>query len=264
MRYARIHVGHERSWAALDGTSVRLLHRAPWLGLAPTGDVFANDGLTLDSPVSPGKIVCVGRNYRAHARELGQEVPSEPLLFLKPPSAVIGPGDDVALPPQSARVEHEGELAVVIGRRLFDVAPPEALAGVFGYTCANDVTARDLQRRDVQFTRGKGFDTFCPVGPWIETDAGCANPAAVLLTRVNGVLRQRGTVGEMVFPIGELLAYISSVMTLEPGDLVLTGTPEGVGPLAHGDRVEVEITGVGTLVHGVRTRPVKTLEGDPR
>jgi 2-keto-4-pentenoate hydratase/2-oxohepta-3-ene-1,7-dioic acid hydratase (catechol pathway) len=189
----------------------------------------------------PGKIVCVGRNYRDHAKEMGNDVPAEPLIFLKPPSSVVGNGDAVVLPPQSAQVEHEGEIGIVIGRTLRRVKPDEARDGIGSIVAANDVTARDLQRSDSQWTRAKGFDTFCPIGE-------PANPPADLdsltvVTRVNGVERQRGKGSDMVFSIPDVLAYISHVMTLEPGDLVLTGSPAGVGKLCPGDEVEVEILG---------------------
>lgn len=201
------------------------------------------------APVRPGKIICVGRNYAEHAKEQNVEVPEIPLLFLKPPSAIIGPGDTIVLPPQSSRVEHEGELGVVIGRRGRWIAPKEALNYVLGYTVANDVTARDLQRKDGQWTRGKGFDTFCPLGPWIETEL---DPADVLVqTRVNGEMRQMASTREMMFPVEQLIAFISSVMTLEPGDLILTGTPAGIGPLQPGDVVEVSVEGVGKLENPV-------------
>jgi 2-keto-4-pentenoate hydratase/2-oxohepta-3-ene-1,7-dioic acid hydratase in catechol pathway len=189
----------------------------------------------------PSKIVCVGRNYAAHAKELGNEVPERPLLFLKPPSALVASGEAIVLPEESERVEHEGEIAVVIGRRVRRVSQAEALAVVAGYAALNDVTARDLQRRDGQWTRAKGFDTFCPVGPvggasvdWRELEVVC---------RVNGEVRQRGRGADMVFGVPELIAYISGIMTLEPGDLIATGTPEGVGPLRAGDVVEVEVVG---------------------
>lgn len=200
---------------------------------------------------APSKIVCVGRNYRAHAKELGNEVPSEPLLFLKPPSALIAHGDAIVLPRESARVEHEGELAVVIGKRARRVRPEDVAEFIAGYTVANDVTARDLQRKDVQFTRGKGFDTFCPVGPSIVRAR--PSPDASITVKVNGAVRQHGFLRDMVFSIDVLVAFISDVMTLEPGDLILTGTPEGVGPLVHGDTVEVSIDSVGTLTNTVRT-----------
>lgn len=200
---------------------------------------------------APSKIVCVGRNYAAHARELGNDVPDRPLLFLKAPSALLAPGQPILLPPDSARVEHEGEIALVIGRRARHVAEEEAMAVVAGFAPLNDVTARDLQRLDVQFTRAKSYDTFCPLGPmvsatevdWRTLEVECA---------VNGELRQHGRSADMVFPFPALLAYITRVMTLEPGDLVATGTPEGVGPLLEGDRVEVRVPGVGAVENPVR------------
>ena len=197
-------------------------------------------------PVKPSKVVCVGRNYREHAAELGNPMPTEPLLFLKAPSALVGDGDAIELPSLSERVEHEGELAVVIGRRARRIPDDEdPLAYVLGYTCLNDVTARDLQRRDVQFTRGKSFDTFCPVGPFVVTGL---DPSDLRVeTRVNGETRQSGRTSQMAFPVPFLLRYISAVMTLEPGDLIATGTPAGVGPLRPGDTVEVEVEGVGLL-----------------
>lgn len=203
------------------------------------------------TPVAPSKIVCVGRNYSEHAAELGNPMPSEPLLFLKAPSAIIGDGDFIELPELSQRVEHEGELGVVIGRRCSRVADDEdPLSYVLGYTCLNDVTARDLQRRDVQFTRGKSFDTFCPVGPHIVTGL---DPADLKVeTRVNGEVRQSGRTSAMAFPVTQLIRYISRAMTLEPGDLIATGTPAGVGPLLDGDVCEVEVEGVGTLRNSVR------------
>jgi 2-keto-4-pentenoate hydratase/2-oxohepta-3-ene-1,7-dioic acid hydratase in catechol pathway len=224
----------------------------PFPPFAPVGAPLPRAGATFLAPVVPGKVVCVGRNYRAHAKELGNEVPAEPLMFLKPPSAVIDPGAAIELPPQSERVEYEGELAVVLGRRLRRASPDEARAAIAGYTCANDVTARDIQRREGQFTRAKGFDTFCPLGPWMVTERPA--PDAAVTVRVNGTQRQRGHFRDMVFGIDELLSFMSHVMTLDPGDVVLTGTPDGVGPLAPGDSVEVEIDGVGVLVNSVRAR----------
>jgi 2-keto-4-pentenoate hydratase/2-oxohepta-3-ene-1,7-dioic acid hydratase in catechol pathway len=203
------------------------------------------------APVEPGKIVCVGRNYAAHAAELGNEVPKEPLIFLKPPSAIIGPGEPIVLTPQSQRVEHEGELALIVGRRCSHLKDSDdALSYLFGYSCLNDVTARDLQKSDVQFTRAKGFDTFCPVGPHIETEL---NPADVLVeTHVNGASRQSGRTSLMAYPIAFLVRWISRVMTLFPGDLIATGTPAGVGPLVAGDVVEVSVSGVGVLRNPVQ------------
>jgi len=205
----------------------------------------------------PGKIVCVGRNYVEHAAELGNVVPERPLLFLKPPSAVILDGEPIVLPPDSQRVEHEGEIGVVIGARIRSCSEGDALEAVAGITCVNDVTARDLQKTDGQWTRAKGFDTFCPVGPRV-VPLGELAPLEELevLCRVNGTERQRGRAADMAFGIPQLLAYISAVMTLEPGDLVATGTPAGVGPLEAGDMVEVEIPGVGVLGN-----PVVAAEG---
>lgn len=203
------------------------------------------------APVVPGKIVGIGRNYTAHARELGNEPPSEPLIFLKAPSSLLGPLAPVVLPPESERVEFEGEIAVVIGRRLRRADAATARASVLGITCACDVTARDLQRRDATFARAKSFDTFCPVGPAVHVGADLDELA--VSTRLNGEVRQQGHAREMIFPIPELLAYVSRMMTLEPGDLVLTGTPAGVGPLADGDRIEVEVSGVGVLSNPVES-----------
>jgi 2-keto-4-pentenoate hydratase/2-oxohepta-3-ene-1,7-dioic acid hydratase in catechol pathway len=204
------------------------------------------------APVVPGKIVCVGRNYRDHAKELGNEVPAEPLIFFKPPSSLISPGEEIVLPVSlSERIEYEGELAVVIGKKCHRIGPEEDVRPyIFGYTCANDVTARDLQKKDNQWTRAKGFDTFCPVGPFVcdQVDPW----AGVLLeTRVNGKVRQSASTNLFIFPLDVVLRYISRVMTLLPGDLILTGTPAGVGPLSQGDRVEVSIEGVGTLSNPV-------------
>ena len=199
----------------------------------------------------PTKIVCVGRNYREHAKELGNEVPAAPLLFLKPPSSVVASGQPIVLPPESAQVEHEGEIGVVVGRRLKRAGPDEAGAAVRGVVALNDVTARDLQRADSQWTRAKGFDTFCPIGPeWTGTPDFAA---LTVITRVNGIERQRGSGGEMVFDVPSLLAYISGIMTLEPGDVVATGTPAGVGRLTAGDTVEVEIVGYSRVANPVIT-----------
>jgi len=204
-------------------------------------------------PVVPSKIVCVGRNYREHAAELGNPMPDEPLLFLKAPSTIIGDGDLIALPEASRRIEHEGELGVVIGRRCGRLNDDEdPLSYVLGYTCLNDVTARDLQRRDVQFTRAKSFDTFCPIGPCIVT--GLDPFDLQVETRVNNLVRQKARTSMMAFPVAYLIRYISHVMTLEPGDVISTGTPAGVGPLASGDVVEVEVEGVGTLRNFVSAR----------
>jgi 2-keto-4-pentenoate hydratase/2-oxohepta-3-ene-1,7-dioic acid hydratase in catechol pathway len=198
------------------------------------------------APVTPSKIVCVGRNYREHAAELGNKMPDEPLLFLKAPSAIIADGDCIALPPQSRQVEHEGELGVVMKRQAQKLADDEdVLSYVLGYTCVNDVTARDLQRKDVQFTRAKSFDTFCPVGPFLVDGLDPHN--LVVSTRVNGLTRQNGRTADMAFSVPFLIRYISNIMTLNPGDLIATGTPAGVSPMKDGDVVEVEIEGIGIL-----------------
>jgi 2-keto-4-pentenoate hydratase/2-oxohepta-3-ene-1,7-dioic acid hydratase in catechol pathway len=206
-------------------------------------------GATLLPPVLPSKIVCVGRNYADHAKELGNEAPAEPLLFFKPPSSLLAPEGTIVRPELSQRVDFEGELAIVIGREAKDVKADRWRDYVRGFACANDVTARDLQKKDVQFTRGKGFDTFCPIGPCIEDDL---DPADLRIsTRVNGETRQDGRTADMIFTCGFLLEYITAVMTLVPGDVILTGTPAGVGPLQAGDVVEVEIEGVGVLRNAV-------------
>jgi len=207
------------------------------------------------SPIQPGKIICVGRNYVAHAVEHGSEVPEIPLIFFKPPSSIIGSGENITLPPQSQRVEHEAELVVVIGRRGHWIQPEAAFNHIFGYTIANDVTARDLQRSDLLWTRAKGFDTFCPVGPWIETEF---DPSDALITcHVNGEMRQMASTRDMVFTIKQLIAYTSSIMTLEPGDILLTGTPSGVSPIVSGDTVEIKINGIGTLRNPVTQQSMR-------
>jgi len=202
------------------------------------------------APVRPGKILCIGRNYVEHAKEHNAEVPKVPLIFLKPPSAILNPGEPILLPSQSQQVEHEAELVVVIGKRGRNILSEEAHSYIFGYTVGNDVTARDLQRSDGQWTRAKGFDTFCPFGPWIDTDFDASD--AVITCRVSGQPRQMSSTRDMVFNVSQLIAFISSVMTLEPGDLIFTGTPAGVGSLQDGDEVTVEIEGLGRL-----TNPVK-------
>jgi 2-keto-4-pentenoate hydratase/2-oxohepta-3-ene-1,7-dioic acid hydratase in catechol pathway len=202
---------------------------------------------SLLAPVQPSKIVCIGRNYREHAAELGNEVPTEPLIFLKPPSSLLDPGGKIVLPPMSNRVDYEGELGVVIGTACRNLKPDDDLRShILGYTCVNDVTARDLQKRDVQFTRGKGFDTFCPVGP-VVTDEVDPWAGIAVETRVNGVMKQDGNTRDFIFALDAVIRFISQVMTLLPGDLIATGTPSGVGPLQAGDVVEVSVAGVGTL-----------------
>jgi len=233
-------------YGLIEGESVVEISGPPWGQWSRGSRSSRLTDVRLLAPVEPSKIVCIGRNYAAHAAELGNEVPKEPLMFLKPPSSIIGPEEAIALTKYSQKVEHEGELALVIGRRCSRLSDAEdALFFVLGYTCLNDVTARDLQKSDVQFTRGKGFDTFCPVGPHIET---ALDPSDVLVeTRVNGALRQSGMTSLMIYPPAFLVRWISRMMTLMPGDIIATGTPAGVGPLVAGDRVEVSIAGVGVL-----------------
>jgi len=210
---------------------------------------FALNAVKILPPCEPSKIICVGRNYLAHAREHDVDVPDIPLLFLKPPSAVISSGEEIVIPPQANQVEHEAELAIVIGKPGRWIEPSNALDHVLGYTIANDVTARDLQRRDSQWTRGKGFDTFCPLGPWIETEL---DPTDALITcHVDDELRQMATTRDMVFTIQQLIAFSSSIMTLLPGDVLLTGTPSGVGPLVAGNLVSIHIAGIGSLTNPV-------------
>ena len=245
MRFGRIRHEGSTSYARFEGDRAYLLDRAPWSGGRETGQVVALHDELLAAPTLPTKIVAIGRNYRAHAKELGNDVPTSPLLFLKPPSAVLDPGGSIVRPRASSRVEHEAELAIVIGKRCKHVREADAAAHVFGYTALCDVTARDLQRADVQFTRGKGFDTFCPIGPWIETALDPTDLA--IRARVDGVVKQEGRTRDMVFPVAHLVSYVSAVMTLEPGDVIASGTPEGVGPLVAGNVLEVEIEGIGVL-----------------
>jgi 2-keto-4-pentenoate hydratase/2-oxohepta-3-ene-1,7-dioic acid hydratase in catechol pathway len=207
------------------------------------------EGATLLPPVLPSKIVCIGRNYAEHVKELGNEAPSEPVLFFKPISALLAPGGTIIRPPVSQRVDFEGELAIIVGREAKDVKAARWRDYVRGFACANDVTARDLQKKDVQFTRGKGFDTFAPIGPCIETDL---DPSDLRIsTRVNGKTHQDGRTSQMIFPLDILFEYITAIMTLVPGDVILTGTPSGVAPLQAGDVVEVEIEGIGVLSNAV-------------
>jgi len=215
----------------------------------PTGEEVSIDDVMLLAPVLPSKLVCVGKTYAAHAAEFGMEVPEEPLLFLKPSTAVIGPGDPIRLLPINDRTDYEGELAVVIGRLARNVRAEDASRFILGFTCANDVTLRDLQRSDDQWTKAKGFDGSCPLGPWIETSVDPTD--AFVETRLNGDVVQRTSTSEMVFGVAELIEYITTFMTLLPGDVLLTGTPEGVGRVRSGDVVEVEVEGVGTLRNGV-------------
>jgi 2-keto-4-pentenoate hydratase/2-oxohepta-3-ene-1,7-dioic acid hydratase in catechol pathway len=241
-------------FGVVDGDSVLPLADGETLESFPrprTDKAVPLSDVTFLAPVAPSKIVCVGRNYREHAAELGNKMPEEPLLFLKAPSSLIASGDGIELPPQSQQVEHEGELGVVIGKQAAKLTNnDDPLSYVLGYTCVNDVTARDLQRKDVQFTRGKSFDTFCPVGPFIVDELDPLN--LVVTTRVNGAVKQNGRTADMAFSVPFLIRYISNMMTLFPGDLIATGTPAGVSPMKDGDVVEVEIEGIGVLRNTIR------------
>jgi 2-keto-4-pentenoate hydratase/2-oxohepta-3-ene-1,7-dioic acid hydratase in catechol pathway len=252
MRLVRFRHGDRIATGALEPGSddIRVLRGTFFEDPLPTGETVALGDVLLLAPVLPSKLVCVGKNYAAHAAEFGMQVPEEPLLFLKPSTAVIGPGDPIRLLAISRRVDFEGELAVVIGRLARGVRAEDAFKYILGYTCANDVTLRDLQKADDQWARAKGFDGSCPLGPWIETDL---DPTDVRVeTRVNGDIRQAGQTSDMAFGVATLIEYITSFMTLLPGDAILTGTPEGVGPLAAGDVVEVEVDGIGTLANPVQ------------
>jgi 2-keto-4-pentenoate hydratase/2-oxohepta-3-ene-1,7-dioic acid hydratase in catechol pathway len=234
--------------ADLDALTVAAIEEHPFGPIKFTGDRWALPDVRLVAPILPSKVVAVGKNYADHAREMGGEAPASPVIFLKPSTSVIGTGDVIRLP-QSDRVDHEAELAVVIGRPARDVSRADALSYVLGYTCANDVTARDQQKADGQFTRGKGHDSFCPIGPWIET---VLDPSDVRVTAsVNGELRQDGRTSEMIHDVPTLIEFMSGVMTLLPGDVILTGTPAGVGPIKEGDTVNVEVEGIGALTNPV-------------
>ena len=258
MRIARFTTGEEPQYGVVTGdvdelgipaddTKIVALAGDPlYVGIQLTDTEVPLADVRLLAPVIPrSKVVGIGKNYAAHAREMGGEPPAEPLMFLTPNTAVVGPGDPVVMPPQSNDVHYEGELAVVISRICRDVPIERVRDVIFGYTCANDVTARDLQRTDGQWARAKGFDTFCPLGPWIETDLDTSDLAIV--TRLDGEVVQEGTTADMIHDVAELVAYVSQAFTLLPGDVILTGTPAGVGPVAAGQRVEVEIEGIGTL-----------------
>lgn len=239
--------------------SVKTLDAPPWLKGQPTRLELAPESYEILAPCAPSKIVAVGRNYAKHAAEMGGDVPQEPLLFLKPSTTVIASGAAILYPSQAQRVDYEGELALVIGDRCSNCTPSEAQAKIWGYTIANDVTARDLQQRDGQWTRAKGFDTFCPLGPWIVRELSAA---AKLQTFINDQPEpvQSASLDEMIFHADFLVSYISQIMTLLPGDVVLTGTPEGVGPIAEGDRIRIEIEGIGTLENTVALRQTPVLE----
>jgi 2-keto-4-pentenoate hydratase/2-oxohepta-3-ene-1,7-dioic acid hydratase in catechol pathway len=249
-RHFRVLWHGDARWARLELDALRVLDAEPWATPRERDETLPLDQAVLLPPAMPSKIVAVGRNYADHAAERGKAVPKEPLLFLKPPSSVIGPGEPIRCPSWVGRVDHEAELGIIIGRVATRLPGPEAAPGhVFGVTCINDVTARELQEKDVQFTRAKGFDTFCPVGPCIAS--GLDVDRLRVLGRVNGEIRQEGSTEQLVFPVAYLVWYVSQVMTLLPGDIISTGTPSGVGPLRPGDVTEVEVEGVGRLSNPV-------------
>ncbi len=265
MRIARFIVGEDPQFGVVTGeldeygelgedtTVVSLAGDPLYVGLKLTEQEHKLADVRLLAPVLPrSKVIGIGRNYAAHAAELGHDVPDEPLMFMKPNTSVIGPGDPIFYPRQTQELHYEGELAVVIGRICRDVPKEKAADVIFGYTVGNDVTARDLQRKDGQFTRAKGFDSFCPLGPWIETELDTESLSVE--TRLNGDLKQEGTTHDMIFDVPTLVAHVSSVMTLLPGDVILTGTPEGVGPMNVGDEVDVTVAGIGTLTNKVVSR----------
>jgi 2-keto-4-pentenoate hydratase/2-oxohepta-3-ene-1,7-dioic acid hydratase in catechol pathway len=241
------------TYGAVEPEGIRLHRGTPFVAWEPTETVVAWDQARLLAPVIPTKVVAVGKNYAEHAAEMGSDVPEFPVIFMKPPTAVIGPLQSVRIPADTDEVHHEAELAVVIGNVTRDVAIEDVGPHILGYTAANDITARDLQRKDGQWIRAKGFDTFLPLGPAIDTELDPAEGLSIIC-RVNGEIRQAGSTSDLVFGIGEIVAYVSHIMTLLPGDVILTGTPAGVGPIEPGDRVEVEIEGIGVLVNPVVAR----------
>ena len=243
------HDGAEQ-WGLLDGQMVRALPGGPFGELAPSAAPLPLGAVRLLAPVKPGKLVCVGLNYVLHAREAGLPLPDEPMLFMCSPRAIIGPGEEIVLDSHDKRIEFEAELAIVIGKHARNVSAADAASVVLGYTCANDVSNRDLQLKDKQYTRAKSFDTYKPMGPWIETDLEPDGQSIRL--RQNGLLRQDSVTSDMIFPTPFIVEFVSSIMTLEPGDVIITGTPPGVGPMKPGDRIEIEISGIGTLENVVR------------
>ena len=252
MRLVRFRFGDRIATGVVEGDAVRALAGTFFENPVPSGEEVPLDDVRLLAPVLPSKVVCLGKNYAAHAAEFGGEVPEEPLVFLKPSTSVAGPGDPIPLLPISNRVDFEGELAVVIGRIARNVRAEEAFRYILGYTCGNDVTLRDLQKKDEQWARAKGFDGSCPLGPWVETEL---DPIDVHLeTRVNGEVRQSASTSDMVFGVATIIEFVTEFMTLLPGDVIMTGTPEGVGKLEPGDKVEVEIDGIGALMNPVGGR----------
>ena len=252
MRLVRFRFGDRIATGVVDGDAVRALAGTFFENPVPSGEEVPLDDVRLLAPVLPSKVVCLGKNYAAHAAEFGGEVPEEPLVFLKASTSVAGPGDPIPLLPISNRVDYEGELAVVIGRIARNVRAEEAFRYILGYTCGNDVTLRDLQKKEEQWARAKGFDGSCPLGPWVETEL---DPIDVHVeTRLNGEVRQSASTSDMVFGVATIIEFVTEFMTLLPGDVIMTGTPEGVGKLEPGDKVEIEIDGIGVLMNPVGGR----------
>lgn len=262
MRICRVVVDDELVYGVVEGVSpsgevteetmIALVEGHPFGEVKPDGRVLPLVPLRIVAPVLPSKIIAVGLNYLGHCKETGKEVPAEPMIFLKPSTSIVGPGDPIVLPWQSEHVDHEAELAIVIGRFCREVSEEDALDAVLGYTCANDVSARDLQKTDGQWGRAKGFDSFCPLGPWIQTDVDLDD--ARITCEIDGQVKQDSTLGDMIRRVPELVSWISHVMTLLPGDVILTGTPAGISPLAAGQRVSVAIEGIGVLTNPVVDR----------
>lgn len=250
-RFIRFEATEGVEWGVLDEGRIMKISGNPAEGYNEENIYYEHSGIKLMAPVEPGKIVCVGLNYKAHVAESqsADKIPEEPVIFLKPPSALTGPGGKIYLPEMSDRVDYEAELGVIIGRECRNVAAVEADDYIFGFTCVNDVTARDLQKKDVQWTRGKGFDSFCPVGPWVVDKLDYRD--IQVESYLNGELRQSSRTSFFIFKIPQLISFISKVMTLYPGDLISTGTPAGVGPMQTGDRIEIRIEGIGSLVNDV-------------
>jgi 2-keto-4-pentenoate hydratase/2-oxohepta-3-ene-1,7-dioic acid hydratase in catechol pathway len=246
IKLVRFRYEGEARYGCVEGDSVYLLPNGPFGELRPGARVAVLQEVELLAPCEPSKVVAVGLNYRSHAQELSLQLPPAPLLFIKPSTSVVGPEASIVYPAMSERVDYEAELAVVIGQRARGLAPEEAASHILGYTCGNDVTARDLQSRDGQWTRSKGFDSFCPLGPWIVTDLPQPNNTN-LFCRLNGVQRQAGNTSDLIFDVSTLVSFVSQVMTLQPGDVLLTGTPSGIGPMNRGDTVEIEVEGIGVL-----------------
>jgi 2-keto-4-pentenoate hydratase/2-oxohepta-3-ene-1,7-dioic acid hydratase in catechol pathway len=250
MKIVRFKAGDDIAYGLAEADGVTLYQGSPFVAWEATETLIPWESVQLLAPVLPSKVVAVGKNYVDHAAEMDSDVPEEPIIFLKPATSVVGPNANVVYPPISSEVHHEAELAVVVGKIARNIRAEDASQYIFGYTAANDVTARDLQRKDGQWTRAKGFDTFCPLGPAIETELDPLERLAVI-ARVNGEVRQAGFTADLVFGVAEILEFVSRVMTLLPGDVILTGTPSGVGPVQPGDLMEVEVDGIGVLANRV-------------